>query len=58
MKKKMVVAYSRRPCPQCGSRMAYLPTFLTWLFHRYARQCTNQACGYADAHLSRLKFYA
>jgi hypothetical protein len=43
---------SRRPCPDCGGRMEYRGTLLTWLTGRYRRVCSR--CRYVDPHRTRL----
>ncbi len=52
MSKQQRYLVSSRRCHVCGGTMHYQRTWVTWLTHRYVRQCSD--CGHIDATSVRL----
>jgi hypothetical protein len=44
---------SRRPCPQCGGVMHYVPLWHAWLTKLHRRTCTM--CAYRDPETVRME---
>ena len=48
------VLHSSRPCPRCGSAMAYRAGLSTCLSGRYSRVCIARDCRFIDARRVKL----
>lgn len=48
------VLHSSRPCPRCGSVMAYRAGLSTFLSGHYSRVCIQRDCRFIDARRVKL----